>query len=112
MDRPTAIAEATALIDRFRTQTEPGKWHATLGRKEIADRLLTLINDPDKLDQTGNGLCGEAAFFNIWLWEDPFAVARFGVQLYNGGAAAVGTENRSARGRACWRRTSTMSSPR
>ena len=49
-------------------------------------------SNPDKLDQTGNGLCGEAAFFNIWLWEDPLAVARFGVQLYNGGAVAVGTE--------------------
>ena len=51
-----------------------------------------LINNPDKVDQTANGLCGEAAFFNIWLWEDPLAVARFGVQLYNGGAASIGTE--------------------
>lgn len=91
MDRPTAVAEATALINRFRTQTQAGKWHATLDRREVADRLLTLITDPDKLDQTGNGLCGEAAFFNVWLWEDPLAVARFAVQLFNGGAAAVGT---------------------
>jgi hypothetical protein len=92
LDRPTAIAKATALINSFRTQTQPGKWHATLGRREVADRLLDLIVNPDDLDQTGNGLCGEAAFFNIWLWEDPFAVARFAVQLYNGGAASIGTE--------------------
>ena len=90
--RPAAIAEATAMIDRFRAQTEPGKWHASLDRRAVANRLLALINNPDLVDQTGNGLCGEAAFFNIWLWEDPLAVARFGVQLYNGGAAAVGTE--------------------
>ena len=92
MQRSVAIAEATAMIDRFRAQTEPGKWHASLDRKAVANRLLALINNPNLVDQTGNGLCGEAAFFNIWLWEDPLSVARFGVQLYNGGAAAVGTE--------------------
>jgi phosphatidylserine/phosphatidylglycerophosphate/cardiolipin synthase-like enzyme len=90
--RPAAIAEATAMIARFRAQTEPGKWHASLDRRAVANRLLALINNPDLVDQTANGLCGEAAFFNVWLWEDPLAVARFGVQLYNGGAAAVGTE--------------------
>jgi V8-like Glu-specific endopeptidase len=92
MDRSAAIAEATAMINRFRIQTQAAAWHASLNRKAVADRLLALINNPDLVDQTANGLCGEAAFFNIWLWEDPLAVARFGVQLYNGGAAAVGTE--------------------
>jgi hypothetical protein len=92
MTRPAAIAEATAMINRFSAQTQPGKWHASLDRKAVAKRLMELINDPNILDQTANGLCGEAAFFNVWLWEDPLAVARFGVQLYNGGAAAVGTE--------------------
>jgi len=92
MDRPAALAEATAMINRFRAQTRAGAWHPRLDRREVADRLLTLIKDPDKVDQTANGLCGEAAFFNIWLWEDPLAVARFGVQLYNAGAASIGTE--------------------
>ena len=90
MDRPAAIAKATAEINGFRTQTDPGKWHPSLDRKAVADRLLDLINNPDDVDQTGNGLCGEAAFFNIWLWEDPLAVARFGMVLYNGGAAYIG----------------------
>jgi hypothetical protein len=92
LDRPTAIAQATTLINAFRSRTTAGKWHQTLTRADVADRLLTLISNPSDLNQSANGLCGEAAFFNVWLWEDPLAVARFAVQLYNSGAAAVGTD--------------------
>jgi hypothetical protein len=92
LNRPTAIAQAQNLINGFRTETYAGKWDPSLNRKKIADRLLTLISNPDLVNQGANGLCGEAAFFNVWLWEDPLAVARFGVQLYNGGAASIGTD--------------------
>jgi hypothetical protein len=90
--RRTAVVQAQTLINRFRTQTYAGKWHPSLNRQQVADRLLTLINNPDLVNQGANGLCGEAAFFNVWLWEDPLAVARFGVQLFNSGAASIGTD--------------------
>jgi GH24 family phage-related lysozyme (muramidase) len=92
LSRPDAITEAQAMIERFRRTSDPGKWHPHLDRGMIADRLLALIANPDSLDQGANGLCGEAAFFNVWLWEDPLAVTRFAAQLYNGGAAAVGSD--------------------
>jgi Putative peptidoglycan binding domain len=92
LSRRAAVAQAQNLIDRFRTTTYAGKWHPTLSRREVADRLLTLINNPNLVNQGANGLCGEAAFFNVWLWEDPLAVARFGVQLFNSGAASIGVD--------------------
>jgi hypothetical protein len=92
VSRRTAVAQAQNLINRFRTETRAGKWHPSLRRAEVADRLLTLINNPNLVNQGANGLCGEAAFFNVWLWEDPLAVARFGVQLFNSGAASIGTD--------------------
>src|SRR5260370_839851 len=79
------------LLTRFRAQTSQGAWHPSLDRQKVADRLMRLVDNPDLVNQGANGLCGEAAFFNVWLWGDPFAVARFGVQLYNSGAASVGT---------------------
>jgi hypothetical protein len=92
LDRPAAVAEAQRRIAAFRTSTRPGKWHPSLDRNRVADRLLELIDNPDSLHQASNGLCGEAAFFNVWLWEDPLAVANFGMQLFNSGAAAIGTD--------------------
>jgi hypothetical protein len=91
LDRPFAVAKAKTMIDRFGGQDGRGHWPG-LDRQAVAHRLKDLLDNPDVLDQGGNGLCGEAAFFNVWLWEDPWAVARFAVQMYNGGAAAVGTE--------------------
>jgi Putative peptidoglycan binding domain len=90
--RRAAVAQAQNLINRFRRATYAGKWHPSLSRQEVANRLLTLINNPDLVNQGANGLCGEAAFFNVWLWEDPLAVARFGVQLFNSGAASIGVD--------------------
>jgi hypothetical protein len=89
--RPLAVAKAKTMINRFRAQSGRGHWPG-LDRQKVANRLEKLIDTPHLVDQGGNGLCGEAAFFYVWLWEDPWAVARFAVQLYNGGAAAVGTE--------------------
>jgi hypothetical protein len=90
--RAQAVDQAEAMIGRFRASTYAGKWHPNLRRGLMADRLTELIRNPDVLDQAAGGLCGEAAFFNVWLWEDPLAVTRFALQLYNGGAAAVGTD--------------------
>ena len=92
LNRASAVSQAKTLLQRFSGHTRPGAWHPSLDRQKVAKRLSDLVENPDGLNQGANGLCGEAAFFNVWLWEDPLAVTRFGVQLYTGGAAAVGTE--------------------
>lgn len=89
--RPLAVAKAKTMINRFRGQAGRGPWPG-LDRKGVADRLELLIDSPHLVNQGGNGLCGEAAFLYVWLSEDPWSVARYCVQLYNGGAASVGTD--------------------
>ena len=89
--RPLAVAKAKTMIKRFRAQSGRGHWPG-LDRKGVADRLEVLIDSPHLVNQGGNGLCGEAAFLHVWLLEDPWSVARYCVQLYNGGAASVGTD--------------------
>jgi hypothetical protein len=89
--RPLAVAKAKTMINRFRGQAGRGKW-PSLDRMAVADRLEKLIDTPHLVNQGGNGLCGEAAFLYVWLWEDPWSVARYCVQLYNGGSASVGTD--------------------
>ncbi|MEO6825286.1 MAG: hypothetical protein ABI167_11310 [Nitrosospira sp.] len=91
LDRPLAVAKAKTMINRFRGQAGRGKWPG-LDRTGVADRLELLLDSPHLVNQGGNGLCGEAAFLYVWLSEDPWSVARYCVQLYNGGAASVGTD--------------------
>ena len=90
--RIDSFKEAEALIARFAAGTQASKWHASLKRDELAKRLELLIGDPDKINQGDHGLCGEAAFFRVWLEEAPLAVVRFAVQLFHSGAAAIGTQ--------------------
>jgi len=91
LDRPLAVAKAKTMVNRFRGQAGRGKWPG-LDRTGVADRLELLLDSPHLVNQGGNGLCGEAAFLYVWLSEDPWSVARYCVQLYNGGAASVGTD--------------------
>ncbi|MBX9774839.1 MAG: hypothetical protein K2Y71_10560 [Xanthobacteraceae bacterium] len=93
LNRLDAVKRAEAVLRRFGDSKQPGKWHPTLERKPVANRLIDLIYDPDGVNQGANGLCGEAAFFHTWLTEDPFAVTQYATQLYNGGAAGIRGED-------------------
>jgi hypothetical protein len=93
LSRPDAVKRAEEILKRFRASIRPGKWHPTLDRIKVADRLIELVNDPDGVNQGANGLCGEAAFFHVWLNEDPLAVTQYATQLYNGGSAGIRGED-------------------
>ncbi|MET0984383.1 MAG: hypothetical protein ABW034_03145 [Steroidobacteraceae bacterium] len=74
--RRTGIADARALVSRFRERTEEGVW-PSLNRAEVAHRLLALIgpessDQMDARDEAGRAiqqgsmnLCGPAAFFQL-----------------------------------------------
>ena len=84
-DKPLAVAK----VNTFRAGTTPSAWTG-LDRGDTADRLIELINDPDKLEQGSLGVCGPAAFFNIWIAEDPLAFASYAIDLYEKGEAKIG----------------------
>ena len=71
--RPVVATDRTAalaLIAAFRARTTPTVWTG-LGRTEVADRLVELVNDADKINQGSIGVCGAAVFFNVWIANDP-----------------------------------------
>lgn len=62
-----------------------------LDRGEVRTRLGELLTDPDLLTQGGLNLSGPAAFARAWMRRDPRAFADFALQLYDTGAAAIGS---------------------
>lgn len=93
LSRPDAVKRAEEMLKRFGASTQRGKWHPTLDRTKVAERLAELVKNPEGIYQGALGLCGEAAFFHVWLNEDPLAVAQYAMQLYNGGAAGIRGED-------------------
>ncbi|MBU1172329.1 MAG: helix-hairpin-helix domain-containing protein [Proteobacteria bacterium] len=89
-DRTKDLPVAIALVNAFKKGTGSGKW-TNLDRSDVADGLITLINDPDKVNQGSIGVCGPAVFFNIWIEADPVSFARYGIAIYENGEAAIGT---------------------
>jgi hypothetical protein len=65
-NRSTDLPLAIAKINAFRSKTNAGAW-TNLDRAAVADRLIDLVNDPDKVNQGSIGVCGPAAFFNVWI---------------------------------------------
>ena len=89
-NRVTDLPEVLKRITSFRASTFNGAWN-NLPRANVADRLTVLVGDPDKVNQGSNSLCGPAVFFNTWILDDPKAFAQYAFQLYNGGAAPIGS---------------------
>jgi hypothetical protein len=81
---------AIKTVNKFCTEVESNSpWQ--LKRSEVANRLIELIRNPDKVEQGKLFLCGPAAFFHIWLKHDPEAAANFATELYNTGASTIGS---------------------
>lgn len=89
-NRVTDLPDVLKRITSFRASTFNGAWN-NLPRANVADRMTVLVTDPDKIDQGANSLCGPAVFFNTWILDDPKAFAQYAFQLYNGGAAPIGS---------------------
>jgi hypothetical protein len=78
-------------IAAFAKPTGPVSPWNNLPRTDVADRLKDLVQNPDHLNQGADSLCGPAAFFNVWIADDPKSFARYVFQMYNAGAAPIGT---------------------
>jgi hypothetical protein len=89
-NRMVDLPDVLRRITSFKSATFSGMWN-NLPRADVADRLTQIVMNPDKLNQGGNSLCGPAAFFNTWILDDPKAFVQFALQLYNGGAAPIGS---------------------
>ena len=89
-DRTVDVPKAVTKINQFKAGTSTGKWK-NLDRVAVADRLIELVNDPDKVNQGSLGVCGVAIFFNVWVEADPLAFTDYAISLYETGAGNIGT---------------------
>lgn len=80
--------EAKAIVQAFRAPRAGGAWRS-LDRKQVADRLDRLIDDPRLFNQGQLNLCGPASFCTVWAQRDPKAFARFATTLFDTGAASI-----------------------
>ena len=63
-------------------------WH--VDPLDFAVSLLRLIDNPDGINQSLFGFCGEVAFLRTWAYRDPDAVAEFAIELYKTGKSNIG----------------------
>lgn len=89
-DRAVDLPKAVAKIAAFKTSSATSVW-TNLDRADVADGLLTLVNDPDKVNQGSIGVCGPAVFFNIWIEADPIAFVDFAISMHHTGEARIGS---------------------
>jgi N-acetylmuramoyl-L-alanine amidase/GH25 family lysozyme M1 (1,4-beta-N-acetylmuramidase) len=85
---------AIAIVEAFRAGTSLGAF--SLGRSDVADRAIALINDPTLVDQASLNLCGPAALHRIWIARDPKAFARYVTSMYDAGEADLGSKHVTA----------------
>lgn len=57
---------------------------------DFSESLLRLLNNPDGIDQSAFGFCGEVAFLRTWAYRDPDAIAEFAIELYKTGRSNIG----------------------
>ncbi|MGH7125026.1 MAG: hypothetical protein ACREFI_11685 [Stellaceae bacterium] len=83
-------SDASDVIGTFSSKTDASPW-TSLDRSKVADRLTAIMADPRQVQQGALNLCGPAAFFSQWAKRDPVAFATFATQLYDIGAAQIGS---------------------
>jgi len=81
-------AEAKAIVQAFRASSSAGAWRS-LDRRQVADRLDLLIDEPRLLNQGQLNLCGPASFLSVWARRDPKAFTEYATTLFNTGAASI-----------------------
>ncbi len=82
-------AEALAVIDMFRADTRLGVFIG-MGRDQVADRAVELINNPALVQQGSLNLCGPAALHRLWIARRPQAFAQYLAGLFFTGEAHIG----------------------
>jgi len=82
-----AKAGAIGLVNDFRSRGL-SMWGA-IRREQLADGLITRINDPTKISSRASQLCGAASAVYNLAQADPSAYARLAIDLYEKGEGKV-----------------------
>ncbi len=86
----SSIEQARQIIGYFRNGDIEGPWNG-LERTQVAGRLLEILENPRTLRQGNLNLCGPASFVVMWASRDPLGFAVFSTELYENGAAHIGS---------------------
>jgi hypothetical protein len=86
----SSASDARDFIGTFASKSDASPW-TSLDRAKVADRLNAIVADPRQVQQGALNLCGPAALFSQWAKRDPVAFANFATQLYDSGAAQIGS---------------------
>lgn len=62
-----------------------------LDRYWTLQRIRTLIQHPELIEQRGLNACGPVVFFRIWFARDPLVAATFACKMLRDGSAYIGT---------------------
>ena len=81
---------AIDLVNRFAAQPSAGVW-PNVNQTALASGLVNRINDPNLIDQGGTPLCGPASLVRSLALDNPDAYAQVAIDLYNRGAATLGS---------------------
>lgn len=86
----SSASDARDIIGTFSAKTDASPW-TSLERSKVSERLAAIVTDPRQVQQGALNLCGPAALFSQWAKRDPVAFANFATQLYDDGAAQIGS---------------------
>ncbi len=86
----SSASDARDIIGTFASKSDASPW-TSLDRAKVADRLNAIVADSRQVQQGALNLCGPAALFSQWAKRDPVAFANFTTQLYDSGAAQIGS---------------------
>jgi hypothetical protein len=80
---------ALTLVAEFATKDGANVW-PSLGRFTVSMGLVTRINDPTKINQGFQNLCGVTSVVRAWAQDCPVDYAWLGIQLFETGVGRFG----------------------
>ena len=87
--RAFAASGASSMFTLVNPANDAAKF--AVRRAEFVKRMMDLVANPRLLDQGNVNACGMAAFLHLWLKRAPDDVAKFAIDLFQHGRAAIGS---------------------
>jgi len=84
------VANAVRLANDLKRWQDTTPWTG-LDKDETANRIISIIKDPDTIQQGCLNLCGPAAFLRMWIPRDPEGFAKAATGLFKTGSGNIGS---------------------